>query len=178
MRSSITLPAAWAGAVTSSPTRSAAQATVRSPSGCGAAADQRDRAEHRTTSCAAGIVGTDQRPAARGDQRFGVRARLQAAIVTLTAGTVSRVAGSLSSRAICSASALDRQRGRDLPARFDALAGPHLQLQDWVLDQDAVHVDETGWRTRGEGRALWTATTPGAAFLEIADTATASSSTR
>jgi hypothetical protein len=28
----------------------------------------------------------------------------------------------------------------------DALAGPHLQLQDWVLDQSAVHVDETGWR--------------------------------
>ena len=29
----------------------------------------------------------------------------------------------------------------------DALAGPHLQLQDRVLDQGAVHVDETGWRT-------------------------------
>ena len=51
----------------------------------------------------------------------------------------------------------------------DALAGPHLQLQDWVLDQDAVHVDETGWRTRGEGRALWTATTPDAAFFQIAE---------
>jgi hypothetical protein len=41
----------------------------------------------------------------------------------------------------------------------DALAGPHRQLQDWVLDQRAVHVDETGWRTSGAGRALWTATT-------------------
>ncbi len=51
----------------------------------------------------------------------------------------------------------------------DALAGPHLQLQDWVLDQDAVHVDETGWRTHGEGRALWTATTPSATFLQIAE---------
>ena len=50
----------------------------------------------------------------------------------------------------------------------DALAGPYLQLQDWVLDQGAVHVDETGWRTRGEGRALWTATTPGAAVFVIA----------
>src|SRR4051794_32182603 len=50
-----------------------------------------------------------------------------------------------------------------------ALAGPHCQLQDWVLDQAAVHVDETGWRTSGEGRALWTATTPGAAFLQIAE---------
>jgi len=50
----------------------------------------------------------------------------------------------------------------------DALAGPHLQLQDFVLDQGAVHVDETGWRTRGEGRALWTATSPEAAFFLIA----------
>ena len=51
----------------------------------------------------------------------------------------------------------------------EALAGPHLHLQDWVLDQGAVHVDETGWRTRGEGRALWTATTPDAAFFVIAE---------
>ena len=51
----------------------------------------------------------------------------------------------------------------------DALAGPHLQLADWVLDQGAVHVDETGWRTGGEGRALWTATTPEATFLQIAE---------
>jgi transposase len=51
----------------------------------------------------------------------------------------------------------------------DALAGPHCQLQDWVLDQGAVHVDETGWRTRGESRALWTATTPEATFLQIAE---------
>jgi transposase len=49
------------------------------------------------------------------------------------------------------------------------LAGLHLQLQDWVLDQSAVHVDETGWRTQGQGRALWTATTPQATFLQIAE---------
>ena len=49
------------------------------------------------------------------------------------------------------------------------MAGPHCQLQDWVLDQGAVHVDETGWRTSGEGRALWTATTPQATFLQIAE---------
>ena len=42
-------------------------------------------------------------------------------------------------------------------------------LQDWVLGQGAVHVDETGWRTRGEGRALWTATTSEATFLQIAE---------
>jgi hypothetical protein len=32
-----------------------------------------------------------------------------------------------------------------------------------------VHVDRTGLRTGGEGRALWTATTPGATFLQIAE---------
>jgi transposase len=51
----------------------------------------------------------------------------------------------------------------------DALAGPHLHLGDQVLDALAVHVDETGWRTRGDGRALWTATTPEAVFLQIAE---------
>jgi transposase len=51
----------------------------------------------------------------------------------------------------------------------EALAGPHCQLQDSVLDHRAVHVDETGWRTRDEGRALWTATTPTAAFFQIAE---------
>jgi transposase len=96
--------------------------------------------------------------------------RLQAAVVTLTARhRVSR-------RGIC-------ELARDLfgvtlstgaadaicQRASQALAGPHLQLQDWVLDQSAVHVDETGWRTRGEGRALWTATTPDAAFFQIAE---------
>ena len=38
-----------------------------------------------------------------------------------------------------------------------------------MLDQGAVHVDETGWQTGGEGRALWTATTPQATFLQIAE---------
>ncbi|MFZ1175036.1 MAG: IS66 family transposase [Mycobacterium sp.] len=100
----------------------------------------------------------------------GFGPRLQAALVTLTARhRVSR-------RGICelardlfgitlSTGAVDAICQR----ASDALAGPHLQLQDWVLDQDAVHVDETGWRTRGERRALWTATTPDAAFFQIAE---------
>jgi transposase len=96
--------------------------------------------------------------------------RLQAAVVTLTARhRVSR-------RGICelmrdlfgvtlsigSADAICQRAS-------DALAGPHLHLADWVLDQTAVHVDETGWRTSGEARALWTATTPEAAFFQIAE---------
>jgi transposase len=99
---------------------------------------------------------------------FGLR--LQAAVVTLTARH------RISRRGICelaldlfgvtlSTGAVDAICQR----ASDALAGPHCQLQDWVLDQTAVHVDETGWRTRGEGRALWTATTPQATFLQIAE---------
>lgn len=96
--------------------------------------------------------------------------RLQAALVTLTAGyRISRRGVSELARDLfgveLSIGAVDAICQR----ASDALAGPHLHLQDWVLDQDAVHVDETGWRTRGEGRALWTATTPGAVFLEIAE---------
>jgi hypothetical protein len=96
--------------------------------------------------------------------------RLQAAVVTLTARhRVSRrgigeLFGDLFGAAVSTGS-VDAICQR----ASEALAGPHLQLQDWVLDQDAVHVDETGWRTRGEGRALWTATTRGVVFLQIAE---------
>ncbi len=82
---------------------------------------------------------------------FGLR--LQAAVVTLTARH------RISRRGICelasdlfgvtlSTGAVDAICQR----ASDALAGPHCQLQDWVLDQDAVHVDETGWRTRRRQR--------------------------
>ncbi len=32
-----------------------------------------------------------------------------------------------------------------------------------------MHVDETGWRTKGDARALWTANTASAVFLQIAE---------
>jgi len=95
--------------------------------------------------------------------------RLQAAIVTLTARhRISRrgiveLARDLFGVTLC-AGAVDAICQR----ASEALAGPYLHLQDWVLDQSALHVDETGWRTSGEGRALWTATTALAAFFQIA----------
>jgi transposase len=127
--------------------------------------------EHRTHQlrCGRCRARTSARlPAQIRGSAFGPR--LQAAIVTLTAGY------RISRRGICelardlfgvtlSTGAVDAICQR----ASDALAGPHLQLQDWVLDQDAVHVDETGWRTRGERRALWTATSPGAVFFQIAE---------
>lgn len=50
-----------------------------------------------------------------------------------------------------------------------ALAGPHELLTASVLSSSAVNLDETGWRTAGEGRTLWTATTPDAAIFRIAE---------
>jgi transposase len=109
-----------------------------------------------------------QLPDVIGASAFGPR--LQAAVVTLTAGYrisrrgITELARDLFGAGL-SAGAVDAICQR----ASDALAGPHLQLADWVLDQGAVHVDETGWRTSGEGRALWTATTLGAAFFQIAE---------
>jgi transposase len=127
--------------------------------------------EHRTHQlrCRHCRARTSARlPGIVGGYAFG--SRLQAAVVTLTARY------RISRRGICelardlfgvalSGGAVDAICQR----ASEALAGPHCQLQDWVLDQDAVHVDETGWRTRGEGRALWTATTPTAALFVIAE---------
>lgn len=50
-----------------------------------------------------------------------------------------------------------------------ALADPHERLTAWVLASPALNVDETGWRTAGEGRTLWTATTPDAAIFRVAE---------
>jgi transposase len=127
--------------------------------------------EHRTHQlrCRHCRARTSARlPDVIGASAFGPR--LQAAVVTLTARhRISRRAITELARDLfgvtLSAGAVDAICQR----ASNALAAPYLHLQDWVLDQGAVHVDETGWRTSGEGRALWTATTPAAAFFQIAE---------
>jgi transposase len=102
-----------------------------------------------------------------GASAFGPR--LQAAVVTLTARhRVSRRGIVELARDLFGVTLSTGSADAICQRASEALAGPHCQLQDWVLDQGAVHVDETGWRTSGEGRALWTATTAGAAFFQIA----------
>jgi len=105
-------------------------------------------------------------PAAIGGSAFGPR--LQAAVVTLTArNRVSRrdmaeLAGELfgiglspgTVDAICQRAAA-------------ALAEPHERLVAAVLESPAVNVDETGWKRCGEGRSMWTATTPLRAIFRI-----------
>jgi hypothetical protein len=50
----------------------------------------------------------------------------------------------------------------------DALAEPHEDLLARVRGARALNVDETGWRTAGERRALWGAFTRRHAFFQIA----------
>ena len=50
-----------------------------------------------------------------------------------------------------------------------ALGEPHERLSASVLDSPALNVDETGWRTAGQGRTLWTATTSAAAIFRVAE---------
>ena len=81
--------------------------------------------------------------------------RLQAAVVTLTARhRISRRGIAELARDLFGVTLSTGAVDAICQRASDALAGPHCQLQDWVLDQDAVHVDETGWRTGGESRAL------------------------
>jgi transposase len=96
--------------------------------------------------------------------------RLQAALVMLTAAyRISRRGVTELARDLFGVTLSTGTADAICQRASDALAGPHCQLQDWVLDQEAVHVDETGWRTSGDARALWTAATSEATFLKIAE---------
>jgi transposase len=96
--------------------------------------------------------------------------RLQAALVALSAAyRVSRRGIGEIARDLFGVTLSSGAADAICQRAWEALAGPYLHLADQVLDQPAVHVDETGWRTRGAGRALWTATTPQATFLQIAE---------
>jgi transposase len=96
--------------------------------------------------------------------------RLQAALVMLTAAyRISRRGVTELARDLFGVTLSTGTADAICQRASDALAGPHSQLQDWVLDQEAVHVDETGWRTSGDARALWTAATSEATFLKIAE---------
>lgn len=50
----------------------------------------------------------------------------------------------------------------------DALADPHTDLLEQLREADAVNMDETGWRTAGERRALWGIFDDRHAYLHVA----------
>jgi transposase len=107
-------------------------------------------------------------PAGVGGSAFG--ARLQAAVVTLTArNRISRRDMAELARELFGISLSTGAVDAICQRASHALAGPHAQLRGWVRDQGVLHVDETGWRTAGDSRALWTATNPGAALFQIAE---------
>jgi len=103
-----------------------------------------------------------------GSSPFG--SRLQAALVTLTAAyRISRRGVSELARDLFGVTLSTGTADAICQRASEALAGPHLHLGDQVLQAPAVHVDETGWRTKGDARALWTANAPSAVFLQIAE---------
>jgi transposase len=111
---------------------------------------------------------TAQLPVAVSGSAFGPR--LQAAIVMLTARhRISRRGASELASDLFGIGLATGTVDAVCQRASTALAGPHTVLRDWVLDQNAVHVDETGWRTAGDSRALWTAATEGASIFEIAE---------
>jgi hypothetical protein len=86
-------------------------------------------------------------------------------------------AGYLASQQVAEArhcSSMPPPRRGDRRARDDRRARRALARAARSLG--ALHVDQTGWRTAGDSRALWTAATAGGSIFEIAGTATASSS--
>lgn len=94
---------------------------------------------------------------------------LRAAVVTMTARNrisrrdMSELAGELFGLGL-SVGSVDQICQR----ASVALAEPHEALVASVLASPAVNVDETGWRTAGHGRTLWTAATERAAIFRIA----------
>ena len=107
-------------------------------------------------------------PAQIGRSAFGPR--LRAAIVTLTVrNRISRRAASELAGEMFGARLSSGSVDAICQHASDLLAGPYQQLRDWICAQDALHVDETGWRTAGDSRALWTLATPDASIFEIAE---------
>jgi transposase len=107
-------------------------------------------------------------PVGIGSSAFGPR--LRAAIVTLTArNRISRRAASELAGEMFGAQLSTGSVDTICQHASDVLAGPYQRLRDWIRGQDALHVDETGWRTAGDSRALWTMTTPQASIFEIAE---------
>jgi transposase len=127
--------------------------------------------EHRTRRLrcrGCGTRTTARLPVGIAGSAFGPR--LRAAIVTLTArNRISRRAASELAGELFGARLSTGSVDAICQHASDALAGPYDRLRDWVLGQAALHVDETGWRTAGDSRALWAATTSGASLFEIAE---------
>ena len=123
---------------------------------------------HRLRCPECGTRTTASLPAGAAGSVFGPR--LRAAIVTLTARNrisrrgIAELAGELFGARLSTGSV-----DAICQHASTALAAGHEALRSWILAQDALHVDETGWRTAGDSRALWGISTPQASIFEIAE---------
>jgi transposase len=127
--------------------------------------------EHRTHRLRCPRCGTKTVAELPGEQAGSVFGpRLQAAVVTMTARNrvsrrdMSELAWELFGLGL-SPGAVDAICQR----ASAALASPHEQLVAAVLGSPVLNIDETGWRTWGEQRTLWTAATPDAAIFRVAE---------
>jgi transposase len=123
---------------------------------------------HRVHCPECGTRTTGALPAGVGSSAFGPR--LRAAIVTLTARNrisrrgIAELAGELFGARVSTGSV-----DAICQHASTALEDSYGLLRDSILTQHAVHVDETGWRTAGDSRALWGMSTPDASFFQIAE---------
>jgi transposase len=123
---------------------------------------------HRLHCPQCGTRTTAALPAGVGGSAFGPR--LRAAIVTLTArNRISRrgageLAGEMFGARLSTGTvdAICQQASA-------ALENSYSLLREAILTQHAVHVDETGWRTAGDSRALWGMCTADASVFQIAE---------
>lgn len=127
--------------------------------------------EHRTHRlCCAGCKTktTAVLPGRVGQSSFGPR--LQAAVLTLTArNRVSRRDMSELARELFGIGLSVGSVDKICQRASLVLAAPHEALVAAVLASPAINVDETGWRTAGEPRTLWTATTENAAVFRVCE---------
>jgi hypothetical protein len=123
--------------------------------------------EHRTHQlrCRHCLARTSARlPELIGASAFGPR--FQAAVVTLTARhRISRRGITELARDLFGVTLSVGTVDAICQRASDALAGPHLQLGDWVLQQGVVHVDETGWEDEWGGSRVMDRDHPGRRVL-------------
>jgi transposase len=107
-------------------------------------------------------------PAGVAGSAFGPR--LQAAVVTMTArNRISRRDMSELARDLFGIGLSIGSVDAICQRASAALAEPHEALVACVLGSPSLNADETGWRTAGDPRTLWTATSERAAIFRIAD---------
>jgi Transposase IS66 family. len=127
--------------------------------------------EHRTHRLRCRCCGTQTTaslPAGTAGSAFGPR--LRAAIVALTArNRISRRGASELARELFGAGVSPGSVDAICQHASSVLSGPYADLRDFIRAQSALHVDETGWRTAGDSRALWGLSTPEVSLFQVAE---------